>query len=246
MNRTALILFLSALAGAAYAPDATADQVYLDATFDDKTVDAPIGTGGAAVGEPVNVDATVTATVRSGPFATPCLEIQDNDDFSAGTVRFEFLDSAEISSGLVVIITDLYFFELSQGWAFTLYVREQEHSASSFLTMNFSDNGSVSATDAGGAVGTIGSFLAGQTLPVLIAFDMDAGTYDIYLNGAQVVFNEPHGVTGNGIGSVLLGCGSDADLLGKFAVDQVRVQDYLPPVAVEPATWGRIKALFRP
>ncbi|MHC4970477.1 MAG: hypothetical protein ACYTF4_17945, partial [Planctomycetota bacterium] len=71
----------------------------LEADFDDKTIDAPIGTGGAAVGEPVSVSPNIIATVRAAPFATPSLEIVDNNDDPpsgfAGAARFEFIGSAE-------------------------------------------------------------------------------------------------------------------------------------------------------
>ena len=46
----------------------------LDANFDDKTIDAAIGTGGAAAGEPALVTGG-SAIVRDTPFSTPGLEL---------------------------------------------------------------------------------------------------------------------------------------------------------------------------
>lgn len=246
MKRAVILFGVACLSLGIFASTGIAEQTYLVATFDDKTVDAPIGTGGAAVGEPISVDALITAFVRSAPFPSRSLEIQDNDTFSAGSLRFEFLNGVEVSSGLVVILADLYFFEFSEGWQFTLYVREAQFSSESFLTARFLSDGNITANDKNSSLGVIGSYQTGQPLSVILAYNMDAGTYDVYLDGVQVVTDEPHGVTDRGIGAVLFGCDSDADLTGKFAIDQIRVLDYLPPVAVEPATWGKIKALFRP
>lgn len=245
MKRAVILFGVACLSLGISVSTGIAEQTYLVATFNDKTADVPIGTGGAAVGEPISVDPLITAFVRSAPFPSRSLEIQDNDTFSAGSLRFEFLNGVEVSSGLVVILADLYFFEFSEGWQFTLYVREAQFSSESFLTARFLLDGNITANDKNSSLGVIGSYQTGQPLSVILAYNMDAGTYDIYLDGVQVVADEPHGVTDRGIGSVLFGCDSDADLAGKFAIDQIRVLDYLPPVAVEPATWGRIKALYR-
>ena len=40
------------------------------------------------------------------------------------------------------------------------------------------------------------------------------------------------------------GCMHDADLVGWYAVDDILVSDTYTPSPVEPATWGRVKALF--
>jgi len=57
---------LTVLAGMlALAGAVLADTTLLDANFDDKTVGAPIGTGGAKQGEPVDIQAFLDAVVRA-------------------------------------------------------------------------------------------------------------------------------------------------------------------------------------
>jgi hypothetical protein len=132
---------------------AVAELLWAD--FNDKPIDRPIGTGGAAVGEPVHVDPWVTAIVRAYPFPTPSLETQDNDDHTAGAVRFEFLGSAEITSGIVTITTALWFDTFED---YNLYVREQGTSPRSFLSMHFTPTGAIVANDDDSSLGTIGSY----------------------------------------------------------------------------------------
>ncbi len=39
-----------------------------EADFDNSVIDAPVGTGGAAVGEPISVGSQIFAIVRAAPF----------------------------------------------------------------------------------------------------------------------------------------------------------------------------------
>jgi hypothetical protein len=209
-----------------------ADQTYLQADFDDKTIDAPVGTGGAAVGEPVVVDPYVTAIVRSSPPATPNLEIQDNDTYMAGSVRFEFLGGVEVTSGLVVIRVNVRIPEFVEGGAVSISVREQGSAAQDFTDLIFFPDGAVTCSDAAGPLGGIGSYQEGLTFPVTIAHDLGAGTYGVWLDGTQVVVARAHGITGHGIGGVYFGCMHDTDLAGRLIIDDIVVTDYLPtPIA---------------
>lgn len=241
-NRTSLLLGILTVVLAASL--AGADTIYLQANFDDKPLDMAIGTGGSAVGEPVEVASSITAIVRAAPLATPSLELQDNHDFTTGTATFEFLGSAEITTGLVVISANLWFHELSPGYRFMLYVREQGGAASSFATIYFNSDGSVRSFDANGSNGIIGSYQISRPFPVRLVYDMDAGTYDVYLDDQLVLADRAHGVVGSGVGSVLFGCLDDPDYDGRYSVDDILVTDYLPSASAG-ATWGWMKALFR-
>jgi hypothetical protein len=200
-------------------------MVHLQADFNDKTIDAPIGTGGASVGEPVEVSPSITAIVRAEPMATPSLEIQDNHDYSAGSARFEFLASAEITAGVFAISTDMWFHELSPGFDFFIYIREQGSSANKFGDLRFTPSGSVTLYDSNGYYGNIGTYEIGRVYPVKYEFDMDAGTYDVYLDGVLVVDDRAHGVVDRGVGAVLFGCGHDSDYDGYFNVDNIFVRE---------------------
>jgi hypothetical protein len=225
---------------------ACADTTYLEATFDDKPVDQPIGTGGPSVGEPIGVtEGYITAMVRQGPTPSRCIEIQDANDYGAGAVTFEFLGSQEITSGFLSIAFDLWFHQIGEGHSFFVSVREQGSSAKSFANVDFVSDGNVVLTDAAHGGSVIGTYVTGKVFPVVLNYNMEAGTYDVWLDGLQVVFNQSHGVTDRGIGRVHVGCTHDPDLDGVLSLDRVRVTDYHLEVAAEPASWGTIRSLFR-
>jgi len=224
---------------------AAADTIYLEANFDDKPLDVPIGTGGPSLGEPIENDPAITAIVRGTPMSSPCLEIQDNDDFSAGSVRFEFLGGVELETGEVGISAMLWFTELSPGYDFRILVREQGTSALSFANIDFISDGSVYAESANSPQSLLGTYDINRVCSFGIIFDMDAGTYDIWLDGQLVLEGEAHGIVGRGVGAVLFGCNHDADLDGHFFVDDILVANYLPTTPSESAGWGQVKALYR-
>jgi hypothetical protein len=242
MRPLALLLVLAWLSVMASA--AIADQVYLSADFNDKPIDQPIGTGGAEVGEPTAVDPYITAIVRSSPLGTPCLEIQDNDTYTAGYVRFELLGSAEVVTGHVVISANLQVPEFEEGGDFEINVREQGSAAYNFAELLLLSGGSVNGSDNAGYLGEIGTYAAGSTFQIILDFDMDAGTYDVSIGGTKVVEDRAHGVTGRGIGGVYFGCLHDSDLVGRYVVDDVSVTDFIPSPVV-PTTWGLVKQLLR-
>ncbi|MCP4899409.1 MAG: hypothetical protein GY906_20790, partial [bacterium] len=194
-------------------------QVVLEADFNDKTVDAAIGVGGAALGEPIRVDSPVIATVRSGPFASPSLELSDNTDGHAGGVRFEFLDQQEISSGTVTLSAELWFPAFEN---FKVLVRESGTSECNMLSLGFYESGTAQARD-GDSRGIHSHYFTGRAYPIQVDFDLDAGTYDLYLDGGLITSDETYGESGCGIGAFLFDIGHDGDLDGRFFVDNVRV-----------------------
>jgi hypothetical protein len=225
-------------------PPTFAETVYLEATFDDKPLDMPIGTGGAELGEPVEVDPSIIATVRGTPMPSPCLELRDNDGFAAGSADFEFIGSAEITTGIVAISCNLWFHALAPGYTSYFYIREREGAAETFTNLRFDPDGTVWHFDENNTAGVIlGSYEIGRVYPVSLVFDMDAGTYDVWLDGLLVLDAEDNGITGRGIGSLLVGCGDDPDLESLFSVDDILVSDTFTPVMSR--TWGEIKGLFR-
>jgi hypothetical protein len=200
------------------ASPAGAQSLY--AAFDDKPIDQPIGTRGASFGEPVGVDPWLTAIVRSGPMGTPSLELQDQDDYMAGAVRFEFEGSVEVASGVFSIAANLWFDAYED---FNLYIREQGSAAASFLSMHFLSGGGVVANDEDSSLGMIGSYEVRRVFPITIVFDMNADTYDVYFDCLRVVHDEPHGVTDRGVGAVLFGTTHDPDFDGRLYLDDLYV-----------------------
>jgi hypothetical protein len=206
------------------APSAIYGQVLLQADFDDKTIDAPIGTGGAAVGEPDQVF-YVTAIVRDTPMVSPSLEIQDSDDFYTGWVNFNFLADAEVYAGFVSIAADIWIMSMEN---FNLGVRESGSAACFFFDLEFHEDGKVKARDSMGFVNLDSSYPTGRVIPIEIVFDMDADTYDLNYDGSLVLEDRAHGENGGcGVGSVAFGNLDDADYDGTYYVDNIEVVTYL-------------------
>lgn len=181
-------------------------EVLLQADFNNKTVDEAIGEGGPSVGEPVDVSPAVTAIVRDSPFPTPCLEITDDSSGSAGAVRFEFPDSREITEGIVTICIDFWFTDAA---TFSFSLREQGSSTSQYISMRFIDrgeDGEIRYDDEDGYSDefSIGRYPKGRSTTLKLRYDMDAGTYDVWLDDEQLLDDEPHGVTDDGLGAILI------------------------------------------
>ena len=218
------LLVLVLIAGVASAASPVSAQLLLDADFDDKTIDAPLGTGGAAVGEPVYI-AYITAIVRSAPFSSPSLEIQDDDDYISGTASFNFLGDAEITTGFVSISADVW---LSMVDNYEIGVRESGSAACFYLNLEFRDSGNARTWDSTGILQIDTGYPTGRAIPIQIIFDMDAGTYDLHYDGGLVLDDRAHGVGGGcGVGSVSFGALDDPDYDGTFYVDNVLVTTYL-------------------
>jgi hypothetical protein len=90
----------------------------------------------------------------------------------------------------------------------------------------------------------VGSYETDRVTAVRIAFDMGAGTYDVSIDHQQIVFDEPDGVVGVGVGAVLFGYINDAGVGDSFYVDNVFVANG-DPSPVVPTSWGAVKAVFR-
>lgn len=194
--------------------------VLLEANFNDKPLDQQIGTGGPEVGEPISIFAGLSTIVRAAPLVSPSLEFSESTSGTARHARFEFLDGEEVVHGDVNIHMRI---QAAQFDTFDIAVRESTTSAQSFAGVVFTNFGSLSASDASGSLGTIGSYSVNTVYELGLLFHMDEGTYDIKLNGATLVSGRAHGITGRGIGAVLVGPGSLATPGALFYVDRLRV-----------------------
>lgn len=219
-----------------------AAETILECNFDSKTIDQPIGIGGPSVNEPVDLN-EASAMVRATPLTTPCLEIVD-DSNSARSVRFEFLNDAEIVSGQLTVTMTLQMAEL-QNCAIAL--RENSSASQSFLDVYFFSSGVIRYSDLDTPLGsaTIGTYAAGVSTTIQIQLDMDARVYDLQVGGSLLLDDEPLGTSARGIGSVLVGYLNDVDTIGTLSVDDVLVTATVIPTAVETESWGAIKSRWR-
>jgi hypothetical protein len=230
-----ILLALGSISGIA-----SANQTLLEVTFDDKTIDQPIGAGGGAIGEPDYVAAEIEAYVRATPFDSPSLELH-NTTTDNETVWFSLPGSA-VSTGLAVIIMDLWFYGSGPGWTsgWTVYTADYQ----SLLTMRLLDDRRIHV----GAAGTYfdyNNYPIGRSFPVLIALDMDADTYSIWMDGTLQGENLPLDLTGRDFKAIWFDTGHDCDPANKVSVDQIRVLDWMPSVPTSRTTWGRVRALYR-
>jgi len=200
---------------------ATGFAALLDADFNDKTVNAPIGQGGAAVGEPTFVNGGMTAIVRDAPMASNCLELSDISS-GAGFARFDFVDLMEVSTGHVTISADLWFAEFDE---FTFGIRESETFFSNFAQLTFTSSGDIEYADGNSATRLIGTYGTGYAVPVRLEFDMDARRLDVWIEEEPLVENEAFGIADRGVGAIVIGIGQDPEALGTFYVDNILAVD---------------------
>lgn len=218
-------------------------EIILEANFDDKTVNEPIGLGGAIVGEPVSVNSTVSATVKDWPLDTPNLKINDVDLFDPGYVRFEFLNQYVITHGTLVISANVWFQAYEE---YVFRVRELRARSKKFLDLTFGSTGTMRYSDENSPVITpIAYYEVGRLIPLVITFDLDAGTYDVEWDGQLVLDDEPHGVDVYGIGALLFGMLADEDNDGEFNLDDLVVTATEVPTPVAPRSWAGTKAAYR-
>lgn len=242
MKAAGMIVLVTLALSSACITSSRADQVYLEALFNDKTVDSPIGTGGAALGEPLQVS-NGDATVRSTPFGTPGLELVQTDPQYRMEAFFGFLDNVIPSTGLVVLSADFWFEDISAGHEFQIRFYTEGYMAN-FFVMQFMAGPVLQVWTDGVPAETIATPPIGSVLPVLVAFDLDAQKYSVWLNGESVVTDRAL-TAGGGPYQFLIGPRGTQTVGQRMWVDQIRVTDWMPSVAAQETTWGRVRALYR-
>lgn len=210
--RAAITALALTTAGAAATP------MPLEAHFNDKPVDAAIGTGGPVLGEPISVPSLLSAVVVASPMATPALRLRQTALGATRGATFEFLDSEEITSGELWITLTV---RAAARDVFHIYVREQGGAAQTFASISFVASGAIRVSSSGSADQSFAAYQAGIDQRLALRFDMDTATYDIYLNDVLEVANRFHGITTRGIGRVIVSVG--ASTVSDLFVDDIRV-----------------------
>lgn len=213
---SALLLLFAAQLRAGSNPDI----ILLAAPFNDQTLNAQIGTGGAAQGQPVSIASQLQAfVVPAGVLPTPSLRVTPVASGAARFVVFAFLNDEEVSAGEVRIGFVLKPAQLDN---FLVNVRERDGAANDYATLRLGSGGTIAIADAAAPGSTaIGSYAAGATLVFELRFRMDTGRYDIYLNGARIAADRAHGLTTLGVGSVWFGSDSSTASGSNVFVDDV-------------------------
>ncbi|HET8940779.1 MAG TPA: hypothetical protein VFN13_02165 [Rudaea sp.] len=203
----------------------------LFADFDNKAVGQPIGVRGGVFGEPVDLDNLDTEVVATSPGQNVLRVSNDLAVTNARTLQWQLLDDTEIAEGEVKISFD---FTPSALDNYRLYVRESGTSSRSFLSLNFSQSGRISASDANGAFTlSPNTYAANVIIHVDLVFDMDAKTSSVAFNGTTIANARAFGVTDRGIGQLAVGYGSSSSG-SPFDLDNLVVTGPLPfPVVLD-------------
>ncbi len=220
---------------------ALADFTLLDANFDDKTVDEPIGTGGAEVGEPIDVYAGLSATVREDPFPGHALEILRSSEGSTAPVIFEFLDEASVDVGKVTVSFDVIIVTPDNYELITVY--EQGFWSSTFAKIYTDASGNLRLSDASGYYGILGLYTYSQFYNFKLVFDCVADTYDLFIDDVPIVEDRAHGKSGVGIGRLAFKIVHSASLDSGFVIDELLVtaDEY---TATETRSFSEVKPLY--
>lgn len=201
------------------------DALVLDADFDVRMPGDALGQGGAAAGEPVDLSSLDGLIVEDTP-GDNFLRVSNNSGNSNGrSLRWQLLNSAEITSGMVTIS---FTFTPSALERYSLGVRESGGSSRLFLALTFTSGGTFSGTDAAGVITlTNDTFAADVEMAVIMKFDMDARTSEMTVNGLPVFSGRSHGITDRGVGRILTGYAS-SNTGNPFDLDDFTVNGSLP------------------
>jgi len=228
---SAALLVLLAGSGSVSAND---EFIYLAVDFDDRTVGETLGTGGAENGEPILIYSGLEALIVQNEPGDNVLRVEraDPTSTSSKTIRWELLDDAEITSGVVAFTFRLVPPALDN---YTVYIREQGGSAKTFLSLNFTTSGTIKAVDAANTAANpiaTGTYVAGTALDLFIEFDMDEGTSAMWVNDIELFSGQEHGISDRGVGRIMFGFASGSYPEGTthyFELDDLEVFGDAPP-----------------
>ncbi len=195
--------------------------VVLEADMDKTSAGNPIGTGGAEAHEPWSIGSVLNAMVMSSGPGNNILEISSTNTSTAAFVRWQFLDNIEIRTGVVILDFQQ---ATSDRDLFYMGLREPGLSSQSFGNLIWQSNGIVSASDAQGYFSLSGaSYVPNQVYHWQLVFDMDAGTWDIFRDGAALSRERAHGLSSRGLGAFLNGILNGAAMTSRLQIDSLRV-----------------------
>lgn len=195
--------------------------VALEADFEDKTAGLPIGTGGAAVHEPFAKDSAMDAIVVEVAPGVKILDMSSTNTSIAWSLRWQFLDSLEVRSGLYIMDFDMLTETRDR---YRVSLREPSFSTNNFMNLDFRVDGTMQLLDATG-----NAFLTGVTYEenrvyqYRIIHNLDAGIYDIFRDGIPLIRERSHGIATRGIGAFLNTILDGAQSSAHMQIDSLRV-----------------------
>lgn len=198
-------------------PGVHAQSVLLLAEFDEQPLNMPIGVGGPELGQPISVHPDLSAVVVDNGLPSPALRLSQTVTGTTKSARFELLGGVEITTGELSLRFAVRAQSLER---FLVRVREQGSSTASFSSLTFTETGTVALGDTGPAI-FVANYVPGQYYRFELRHHLAQGTYDLYVDGVRVVQDRAHGVTGQGIGALLVS--TDVATAANWFVDDIRV-----------------------
>lgn len=203
---------------------------WLLADFEDQPVDQPIGTGGAALGQPYAVSGLLSAIVRDTPMASRSLELAwAGAPSETSNVYFSLVDGVEVASGLLEIEMTLHPHRASTYW---VLLREAGTAMRMFGGLTLTETGVLMLMDATGTQPAAIEVPFDSPLQLRWLYHLDNRSYDFWLNGERLVTARPHGVPddGRGIGQVMVGLNWNTPADTRLSLDELRVQPFIDAV----------------
>jgi len=194
---------------------AESPETLLFADFFDKPLNEPIGTGGAAEGEPDSISPAIDAVVRAAPGGGRELELSLESTASAHSVRFQFLELEEVTDGRIKTRVDLRLGSKDQFSRVVLLLREANGASQSFLNLDLFNDGETQIRRNGFSPVRFPDTALLSTLNTIeVLFDLDEKTLSFCMNGQLLIAGLDSGIeTKRGIGGVYLSLPSQSETL---------------------------------
>ena len=160
----------------------------LDADFNDKTLDAPIGTGGPGVSEPVAINSNLTTEVVSFAGDDKALNIEKTGTVFANVFAdWTFLNDVAISEGLLIAE-----FDLTPRNSLAAHLRLEASPSSGspeeLVRITTESSGDVRVRFPDEVFGTtVGSYEVNETLRVFLSCNLDERHCSVALDGSWVL-----------------------------------------------------------
>jgi len=193
----------------------------LDAGFDELALGQALAAGGPDLGEPVAIDPGLVTEIVALSEGGRGVQVSAAPQPFTQVMRFGLLDALEIDRGLVVVDID---FRTDMLDHYLLRLRESGSSTRDFLSLRLDASGAISASDAAGFLGNVGTYAAGERHRFRMVLDMDRREADLAMDGLFLRQLRRHGLNDRGVGGVIAGLFDFPLSGGPFVLGSVRVK----------------------
>jgi hypothetical protein len=240
MITTRLLAWTAAALALAGPAPSNAQAPYMDLTFDGQAIDQRLGVGGTAIGQASFIHPELDATVRATPFASPSLELLNPHSSSENGIYFD-LPGGSLTSGVVGVSLVMWIGSLSPAMNFDVTFMKTDEPLTWCI---FNSAGNVAMCDRV-QQRALAACPTGRAVRFVVAFDMAAGTWSAWWDGALIFADCAHGNATSNLASIWIRvCGPATSATDRLWIDRIVVTDHIPDVATKPMTWGRIRSLY--